>query len=382
MLTGSGIDFKSISDSVNVRSLIEADLGLAIRKRWLCPYHPDQNPSLGVDPAERRWRCWSCGAHGDAIDWLVRRDGLSVVEAARRLGNIPEPSRPSRATASTVVSNHSTESIKPPTYLDPEWQSAADSIICRAESDLWSRPGRVALAWLRGRGMDEVTIRRFRLGWLSSEARTKPLAALAGADGQPRAIVARRGFVIPWLRPGSWYNPRDDHDEDGPQDPGTRWVGANVRCMGDAFDGPSPKPKYVAFAGSTRNNVYPIDNPSKVPTLIVEGELDALIGTQELGHIVNVVTMGGSNAMPTAASLADLSRSPKWLLAFDRDDAGREAAFRWMSAYPEKTSRVWVPSGKDLADFIVGGGDAVAWIVEVLDRYGLEVPRCCRRVAI
>lgn len=43
--------------------------------RWdgLCPFHDDHNPSLSVYENSQRYVCWSCGAKGDVIDFLMRK---------------------------------------------------------------------------------------------------------------------------------------------------------------------------------------------------------------------------------------------------------------------------------------------------------------------
>lgn len=39
--------------------------------KGLCPFHDDTKPSLDVDPARARFRCWACNAHGDVLDWIA-----------------------------------------------------------------------------------------------------------------------------------------------------------------------------------------------------------------------------------------------------------------------------------------------------------------------
>ena len=36
----------------------------------LCPFHQETEPSFKVDPSTQRWKCWGCGAWGDARDFL------------------------------------------------------------------------------------------------------------------------------------------------------------------------------------------------------------------------------------------------------------------------------------------------------------------------
>lgn len=68
-------------------------------KRYVgrCPFHgPDKHPSFAVWQGKRKqlWGCWSCGATGDAIDWIMRTRGVEFLEAKRILG---EPARPDHA---------------------------------------------------------------------------------------------------------------------------------------------------------------------------------------------------------------------------------------------------------------------------------------------
>ena len=54
------------------------------RKGWaLCPFHADTKPSLSFKNG--RFRCWACGASGDAVDLTKHLFVLSPLEAAERL---------------------------------------------------------------------------------------------------------------------------------------------------------------------------------------------------------------------------------------------------------------------------------------------------------
>ncbi len=54
------------------------------RKGWaLCPFHPDENPSMSFK--DGRFRCWACGARGDCIDLAARLFGLDSIGALKRL---------------------------------------------------------------------------------------------------------------------------------------------------------------------------------------------------------------------------------------------------------------------------------------------------------
>src|SRR6202166_1841573 len=51
----------------------------------LCPFHKEKSPSFKVENERRNYKCFGCGAGGDAFRWLKETDGLSFPEAVQRL---------------------------------------------------------------------------------------------------------------------------------------------------------------------------------------------------------------------------------------------------------------------------------------------------------
>jgi DNA polymerase len=66
----------------------------------LCPFHDDTSPSLHVYPDH--FHCFSCGAHGDSVDWLVDVEGKTREEALVLLADWPAVERQRRATRPAV----------------------------------------------------------------------------------------------------------------------------------------------------------------------------------------------------------------------------------------------------------------------------------------
>ena len=63
---------------------------VALKRRGLryvgpCPFHQGGGPSFHVSPERQTFRCSECGAGGNAIDYVMRRDRLSFAEAVRTL---------------------------------------------------------------------------------------------------------------------------------------------------------------------------------------------------------------------------------------------------------------------------------------------------------
>ena len=48
----------------------------------LCPFHADKSPSLRVNDAKGFWHCFGCGEHGDALDFVVKSENVSLPVAA------------------------------------------------------------------------------------------------------------------------------------------------------------------------------------------------------------------------------------------------------------------------------------------------------------
>lgn len=398
------IDFGTVAAGIDLPKLLTAD-GVEVRRGMAyCPFHENTDtPALSVYWRDGRWRfkCHGCGAHGDALDYVANRDNIGVVEAARKLdpsldqptyagweasrtsssaGRIPVPGA---VAAPIVMPAPATPSRLAAVWQDPAWQATIDRLVQQAEAALWAKPGprmtTAALTWLRFRGLDDETIRRFRLGYIADHFESGPLPVL-GTDGRggTRRIWLPRGIVLPQLRPGSWHS--TVADEDDPADPDPRWVGVHVRRLHpDVFKIWTGRDKFMSATGSTTGFIYPLpdDAPGR-PFLLAEGHWDALIGWQQVGDLVEVGSVGSASAsidrLPIETRVA-LAAAPWLLVATDADAAGAEAAWRWREAYPHKFWRLMPPRGKDIGEFAVKHrGDLRELVADALDRIGWRGP--------
>jgi len=269
------------------------------------PTPPDGRP---------RWWCRQCDRHGDAIAYLRQRYGLSYREALERLGESPE-SPPNRPAAPPPLSLPATQ---------PSWDwRTAEKVLLTCEAALWSPTGQRARDWLAKRGLEEESLRTWRIGY-------NP------ADRKIEGIFVPRGIVIPCLVDGKiWY--------------------LKVRRPVP----PLPGPKYQQVKGG-RTALFGLDLiEGKSVAVICEGELDAILLWQEAGDLVDVVALGSATARP--AFLPRLVMARYWLVATDRDRAGERAA-AWWGEFSSRVRRVRPPQGNDLTDFYLAGGDLRAWV--------------------
>ena len=161
-------DIADLKARVDLAALVGADLGPPRRQRgrwqwWLCPFHAETRPSFGVTPDDGRFKCFGCGAAGDHLDYLERRQGLTKAQAIaelRRLAALPETKRQQRSGRGTTTTDDA-----PPSTA---WQERARAFLVYAREQLWTDAGRPGRDYLGGGGLTAETMRRFGLGWNSA----------------------------------------------------------------------------------------------------------------------------------------------------------------------------------------------------------------------
>ncbi|MGL4978435.1 MAG: CHC2 zinc finger domain-containing protein, partial [Plesiomonas sp.] len=52
-----------------------------------CPFHNEKSPSFTVSAEKQFYHCFGCGAHGNAIGFLMDFDRLEFVEAIEELAS-------------------------------------------------------------------------------------------------------------------------------------------------------------------------------------------------------------------------------------------------------------------------------------------------------
>src|SRR6201997_1776765 len=148
----------SFMDELRVRVPLAAVVARRVRlarsgrqMKGCCPFHNEKTPSFYVYE-DGQYHCFGCGAHGDAISFVMQSEGASFMEAVERLAaeagmEVPKPT---------------------PEAAEAERRRLDLGTVLEAAQTAFQRrlllpEGREALAYLLGRGLSEETIHRFGL---------------------------------------------------------------------------------------------------------------------------------------------------------------------------------------------------------------------------
>ncbi len=349
--TSRNDDRQRVLDATDIVELIGEHLALHAKGREyvaVCPFHDDHKPSMSVVPHKQIFHCFSCGAGGNAYDFMMRFHGMDFRETIQRLAD---------------RSGVTLTPYKP----QPGEQPASDSSISR---DDIARANDFALGFFRSilshqehgltarqavnkRGFTDETIEGFMLGaapdrWdgllltiqkqgLSTDAF---LAAglLKRRDNGGLYDALRNRIVFPILdqigRPIAFGARRIDEDDE------PKYLNSPENVL---FDKSS-----TLFA--LDKAVRPIQGERRA--IIVEGYTDAIACHQAgVGNVV--ATLGTALTGKHAMALGRLC--DKVVLLFDADTAGLKAAERGVEVFFSSNIDVQIavlPAGSDPADLL------------------------------
>lgn len=152
----------------------------------LCPFHNENSPSFSVNANKQFFYCFGCHASGDAINFLMRHDNLSFMDALEILAK----------KVGLVIPSHNTE--KKSHHPDSYKLLRDMTLSCR--QDLQGQP----LGYLTKRGIAMSTIRKFHVGYCgptylswfnkNSHHKGKLLLSAGVASSSDRAKVAPKFF--------------------------------------------------------------------------------------------------------------------------------------------------------------------------------------------
>jgi DNA primase len=312
-----------VRDAVDFAQLVSARTELRNagpnRLVGLCPFHEERTPSFGIDPVQKLYHCFGCGASGDLFTFVQETEGVDFKAAlellADRFGVDIEPEREDpRAQERRRRRERLLDLLERTTAY--------------YERYLWeSREAARAREYLAGRGLGEEILREFRVGYAPS-AWDRVLVG-SRRKGFSEQELASAGLLQRNAKTGGSYDRFRSRIMFPLSDMRGRVLGFGARAM-RAEQGP----KYL---NSTDNELYhkghhlyganlARSEAARAGEVIVcEGYTD-VIALHGAGMRNAVGLMG--TAM-TAEQVGELARlAPRVLLALDADSSGQEAMLR------------------------------------------------------
>src|SRR3954452_806573 len=309
---------EAVKAAADIVAVVEARTQLrkvGARYNGRCPFHEDRTPSFSVNPVDKLYHCFGCGASGDIITFVRESEQRAFAGAIEWLA---EPSRVPLEYEDVSPQQDAERKRRERLHL------LLDQVASFYERYLWDSPaGSHARDYLAGRGLGEEVCRRFRLG-----------LALGGVTLSAKA--REKGFTADELRASGLVNARGTDyfarrlvfpcaDARG------RVLGFQARQLDE-----QDSPKYVNTPQSElfhkRWILYGLDHARPAVAkqdraVVVEGNTDVL-ALRQAGFEPVVASMGTAL---TEEQLRDLSRLTRRLwLCFDGDAAGEAATLRGM----------------------------------------------------
>jgi DNA primase len=240
--------------------------------------------------------CNQCKRSGTAIDYLMLMRDLSKQHALAPVGWKPKEGK---SLSDTIP--HCARQSRPGCEEPPEqWQRAAMDFYQACQRALWSERGKVALDYLRRRGLSDETIRKAALGYHPGPWR-------APASQWGRKTWLAQGIVIPWLIEGGIW----------------RLTIRDERVTED-------NKRYLQVSGGSNGLYLAQSLLLKRPAVVLtEGEFDALSLAQECGDLVAVVATGTAKGSHTPRWISLLAQQGRVFVAFDAERDKGDADAQW-----------------------------------------------------
>ncbi len=323
----------------------------------ICPFHDDSKPSMTVSPAKQFYYCFSCGAGGNSIKFLMEFQkqsfGEVVLELARKYQlPVETVDGPSQERFRQQLSRR--ENLHRALSLSEGW----------FRSQLKGSKGLKALDYLlKNRGLSLSTIDSFGLGY-APEDWDGLLTHLEKVEGLTSDLIESAGLVVPRKGGEGFYDRFRGrimvpiHDRQG------RIIGFGGRSL----DGVEPKylnspeteifekGKHLFGLNRAVNSIRKQDR-----ALIVEGYFD-VISLHSAGITNSVASLGTALSNQQITNLCRCTENKRIVLNFDSDGAGIRAANRAIGEVEQLALQgqlelrvLHLPLGKDPDEFLRTG---------------------------
>jgi DNA primase len=302
-----------------------------------CPFHNEKTPSFTVSPDKGFYHCFGCGAHGNAIGFLIEHDKMDYVEAIEELASLVGADVPRETNNNSAPQGPSNAPLyelltRVAQFYQQQLKEASQ-----------------AVEYLKSRGLDGTTAQRFMIGF--APPGWDNLAKHLGDASTTREQLLSTGMLI--RKEERVYDRFRERVQFPIRDSRGRVIGFGGRTM----DGSEPKylnsPETPIFhKGRELYGLYEAKQALRNidSLLVVEGYMDVISLSQHGVHNA-VATLG------TATTPEHLKRifriTQEVIFCFDGDRAGRQAAWRALQvSLPEMRDGrqirfLFLPEGED-----------------------------------
>ncbi|WP_320677766.1 DNA primase [Prochlorococcus sp. MIT 1300] len=327
----------------------------------ICPFHDDSKPSMTVSQQKQFYYCFSCGAGGNAIKFLMefQRQSFSevVLELARKYQlPVETVEGPQQERLKQQLSRR--ESLYRALTLASGW----------FRSQLKANFGSSALEYLlKKRGLKHSTIETFEIGFAPDQW-DGLLKYLQQVENISPEILVEAGLVVARKGGSGFY----DRFRNRVMVPIHDRQGRVIAFGGRALDGTEPKylnsPETEVFHKG--KNLFGLDRAAQAirqndRAVVVEGYFD-VISLHAAGVNNAVASLGTALSSQQITQLCRCSESKRIVLNFDADGAGIRAANRAIGEVEQLAMQgqlelrvLHLPLGKDPDEFLKdhGAGD-------------------------
>ncbi|MDA9682204.1 DNA primase [bacterium] len=327
----------------------------------VCPFHDDSKPSMTVSPQKQFYYCFSCGAGGNSIKFLMefQRQSFSdvVLDLARRY-QLPVE----------TVDGPQQERLRQQLSRRDHLHRALALASGWFRSQLKSASGADALAYLRDqRGLSEATMETFELGYAPDQW-DGLLKHLQHVEGLSPELLESAGLVVPRKGGNGFYDRFRGRVIVPIRDRQGRVIGFGGRSL----DGSDPKylnsPETEVFEKG--KHLFGLDQAANAirkddRAVVVEGYFD-VIALHAAGVTNSVASLGTALSSQQITQLCRCSDGKRIVLNFDADRAGIRAANRAIGEVEQLALQgqlelrvLHTPSGKDPDEYLKdhGAGD-------------------------
>ncbi|TOD66867.1 DNA primase [Vibrio parahaemolyticus] len=324
-----------------------------------CPFHNEKTPSFSVSQEKQFYHCFGCGAHGNAIDFMMEFERLEFVEAIEELASylgldVPREQR----------SGGGGQFKSGPQASSSEKRSLYDLIGSIAQfyrNQLKQPSSKVAIEYLKDRGLSGEIVQKFGIGYVADEWDLVRKNFGQNKDNQDMLVTG--GMLIENDK-GNRYDRFRGRIMFPIRDRRGRVIGFGGRVLGEGTPKYLNSPETPIFhKGKELYGLYEVLQAHREPAqiLVVEGYMD-VVALAQYGVDYSVASLGTST---TGDHIQMLFRQTNTVVCcYDGDRAGKEAAWRALENALQflKTGNtlkfLFLPDGEDPDSYVRKYGKA------------------------